>query len=76
MPEPDTLGSDDGHDKFVEFVVTARPTEPANPFSDAAEIVELPRIPTMTVTFSGLAVKTKSGDTEFETTIPPTLADG
>jgi hypothetical protein len=47
-------------DRFVELVVTARPTVPANPFTGATVIVDVPATPALTVTLVGLAVIVKS----------------
>jgi hypothetical protein len=48
------------HDRLVELVVTARPTVPAKPLTEATVIVEVPVTPALTVTLVGLAVIVKS----------------
>jgi hypothetical protein len=47
------------HDRFVELVVTARPTVPAKPFTGATVMVEVPGLPVVTETLVGLAVTVK-----------------
>lgn len=46
--------------RFVELVVTARATVPANPFRGPKVIVEVPAAPAFIVTLIGLAVAVKS----------------
>jgi hypothetical protein len=48
------------HDRFVELMVTARVTVPANPLRGATVIVEAPATPVLTVTSVVLAVTVKS----------------
>lgn len=48
------------HDRFVELVVTARVTVPANPLTGATVIVEASATPALTVTLVVLAVTVKS----------------
>lgn len=76
FPDPTRVVEDRVQTRLVEFSATVRPTEPVNPFSDDTETVELPRTTVLTETFSGLAVKIKSGLIELETANPPTLAEG
>jgi len=57
VPEPPVmLVAERVHDRFVEFVVTARVTVPAKPFTGATVIVEVPATPAFTVTLVTLAV--------------------
>jgi hypothetical protein len=51
---------DNVHDKFVEFVVTARVTVPEKPFNGDTVIVEVAAVPAVVVTLVGLAVVEKS----------------
>ena len=44
------------HDRFVELVVTARLTVPANPFNGLTVIVEVAAVPTLVATAFGFAV--------------------
>jgi hypothetical protein len=56
MPEPPTILVEVRvHDRFVELVVTAKVTVPANPLTDATVIVEVPATPTLRVAVVGLA---------------------
>jgi hypothetical protein len=48
------------HDRLVELVVTARVTEPVNPFNGATVTLEVLGTPAFTVTLVGLAVTVKS----------------
>jgi len=48
------------HVKFVELVVTASVTVPANPFRAETVIVEVPATPTVVVTEVGLLETAKS----------------
>ncbi len=60
-PEPPVILIDESvQDRLVEFVVTASVTVPEKPFRDATVIVEVPAVPTVTVTVVGLAVMPKS----------------
>ena len=52
--------NDSEHERFVEFVVTARVTDPVNPFTAPTVIVEVPVTPAFTVTLVVLAVTVKS----------------
>ena len=61
VPEPPVmLVADRVHDRFVEFVVTARVTGPVKPFREATVMVEVPTLLTVTGTLVGLAVTVKS----------------
>ena len=61
VPDPPlTLADDNVQDRFVEFVVTASVTVPEKPFKEATVIVEVPAVPTRTVTVVGLAFRLKS----------------
>ena len=48
------------HDRFVEFVVTARVTVPVKPFTGATMKVDVPATPTLTLTLVLLAIAVKS----------------
>jgi len=61
VPEPPAMLVDESvHDRLVEFVVTARVTVPAKPFTGATVIVDVPVTPAFTVTLVALAVTVKS----------------
>jgi hypothetical protein len=61
VPDPPVmLVEDKVHDRLVEFVVTARPTVPAKPFTGATVIVEVALTPALAVTLLGLAAIVKS----------------
>jgi hypothetical protein len=61
VPEPPLMDEEDNvQDKFVEFVVTARPTVPVNPFRGDTVIVEVAAVPAVVVTAVGFAVAEKS----------------
>jgi hypothetical protein len=61
LPEPPTiLVKVRVHDRFVELVVTAKVTVPANALTGATVIVEVPATPALTVTLVGLAAIVKS----------------
>ena len=59
-PEPVIVNTDKVQVKAVEFVVTARLTACANPFSEEMEIDEVPLAPTIVETMLGAAVTLKS----------------
>ena len=60
VPDPAMEVNDSEHERFVEFVVTARVTDPVNPFTAPTVIVEVPVTPAFTVTLVVLAVTVKS----------------
>ena len=61
VPDPPVTVVDvRAHDRLVELVVTERVTLPANPFTGATVIVEVPVTPAFRVTLVGLAEITKS----------------
>ena len=61
VPEPPVIDVEDRvQDRFVELVVTARVTVPANPFNGATVIVDIPATPAFTVILVVLAVTVKS----------------
>jgi hypothetical protein len=61
VPDPPVMLVEESvHERFVELVVTARPTVPEKPFTGATVIVEVPATPTLTVTLVGIAVMVKS----------------
>jgi hypothetical protein len=59
-PEPTTVDDDKVHDRFVEFVVVARLTVPANPLSEETAIDEVLADPTVAETMVGEAERPKS----------------
>jgi len=56
LPEPVTLVGDSPH----EVLLLVRPTTPANPFNPVIVTVEVPTVPTLTVTAVGLETVVKS----------------
>ena len=61
MPEPPTIMVElRVHERFVELVVTARVTVPANPFNGATVMVDVPSTPAFAVILVVLAVAVKS----------------
>lgn len=81
-PEPPTmLVEDNVQDRFVEFVVTARVTVPANPFREETMMEDVPATETLTFTLAGLAVIAKSwtwyvtvAECDSVTLVPVTVA--
>lgn len=60
-PDPPTIDVDVRvQDRLVELVAAAMVTVPANPFTGATMVVEVPAIPEFKVTLVGLAVTVKS----------------
>ncbi len=61
VPEPPVMVVEERvHDRFVEFVVTARVTVPPNPFREEIVMAEVPATPTLALTVVGLAAIAKS----------------
>lgn len=61
LPEPPAMLVDESvHDRFVELVVTARPTVPAKPLTGDTEIAEVPAALVLTLTTVGFAEVAKS----------------
>jgi hypothetical protein len=62
VPEPPvTLVDESVQIRFVEFVVTARVTVPANPPDGVIEMVEVPETPALSVLLAGFGDMPKSG---------------
>ena len=61
LPEPPVMLVDESEQvRFVELVVTARPTVPAKPSTGDTESVEVPAAFVLTLTTAGFAETTKS----------------